>query len=97
MRNLDWRRSCPYAQSMDVHLSADLEAQVKEWAAGTGRTPDELVEDAIAGYLTKLARVRETLDSRYDEIKSGKIQLLDGEEVFAQLLRKSEERRTNRS
>jgi len=33
------------------------------------------------------------LDSRYDEIKSGKVKLIPGEEVFARLRAKSEARR----
>jgi len=40
------------------------------------------VEDAMAGYFEELAQVRETLDSRYDDIKSGKVKLISGEEAF---------------
>ena len=48
----------------------------------TGRAKDELVQDAIAGYFQELAQVREMLDSRYDEIKIGRVEPLDGEEKF---------------
>jgi hypothetical protein len=34
--------------------------------------------------------VRETLDSRYDDIKSRKVKLIDGEEAFARLKAKGE-------
>jgi hypothetical protein len=47
----------------------------------------------MAGYLQKLAEVREMLDSRYDDLKSGRVTPLDGEEAFAALRRKSEDRR----
>ena len=43
-----------------------------ELAASTGRAPDELVEDAMSGYLAELSQLRNTLDRRYDQIKSGK-------------------------
>ena len=37
------------------------------------------------------------LDSRYDDLKSGRVKPVDGEESFARLRRKSEDRRTSRS
>ena len=51
----------------------------------------------MAGYLQELAQVRDELDSRYDELKSARVKGLDGEEAFANLRRKSEERRAGRS
>ena len=78
---------------MDIHLNAELEAQVKQWASETGRTADELVEDAIAGYFSELAQVRETLDRRYDQIKSGEVELIDGEEVIENIKAEIETRR----
>lgn len=42
----------------------------------------------------ELQRVKKMLDRRYDEIKSGKVNAIDGEEVFAQLRQKSESRRS---
>ena len=45
---------------MDVHFeNADLEAKIEHWVAETGRTRDELIEDAFAGYFEELARTRE--------------------------------------
>ena len=51
----------------------------------------------MAGYLQELAQVRETLDGRYDDLKSGRVKPVDGEEAFAHLRRKSEDHRTSRS
>jgi hypothetical protein len=82
---------------MDVHLkNPELQAKVSHWVAETGRSADELVEDAMAGYFEELRQVREMLDNRYDDIKSGRVQSIDGEEAFARLRQKSEARRKNR-
>jgi predicted DNA-binding protein len=78
---------------MVVHLKPETEVRLKELAAETGRAPDELVEDAMAGYLAELAQVRTRLDSRYDEIKSGQVKAVDGEEALTLLRKKSEDRR----
>ena len=82
---------------MQVHLKPETESQLQELAARTGRAPDELVEDAMAGYLQELAQVREVLDRRYDDIKSGRVKPVDGEESLANLRSKSKERRAGRS
>jgi hypothetical protein len=52
------------------------------------------VEDALAGYLEELAALRETLDSRYDDLKSGRVKPIDGEEAFRRLREKSAQRRS---
>ena len=78
---------------MEVHLRPETESRIQELAAKTGRATDELVEDVMAGYLQELAQTREMLDARYDEVKSGRVNPLEGEESFAALRRKSEERR----
>ncbi len=79
---------------MELRLRPETESQLQELAAKTGRAPDELVEDAMAAYLQELAQTREMLDGRYDELKSGRVKPVDGEEAFAALRRKSELRRT---
>jgi predicted transcriptional regulator len=78
---------------MVVRLSPETESRLQELAATTGRAPDDLVEDAMAGYLAELSQVRDMLDTRYDDIKSGCVQPIDGEEVFRRLRQKSENRR----
>jgi hypothetical protein len=83
---------------MEVHLSdPDLQAKVDRWVSETGRPADELVEDAMAGYFDELVQMREMLDSRYDEIKSGKAKLIPGEEALSRLLEKTEAQRNRRS
>ena len=78
---------------MVVHLKPETESRLQELAATTGRAPDELVEDAMTGYLAELTQVRTMLDGRYDEIKNGRVQPIDGEEAFARLREKSRDRR----
>jgi hypothetical protein len=78
---------------MEVHLNPELEKKLNDLAAKTGRATDELVEDVMTGYLNELARVRDQLDSRYDDLKSGRVKPLDGEEALARLREKSKRRR----
>ena len=80
---------------MEVHLSAETESRLSELAAKTGRAAEDLVEDAVAGYLKELASMRNMLDSRYDDIQSGRIDPIPGEEAIARLRQKSEKRRSN--
>ncbi len=55
--------------AMEVHFRPETESRLQELAAKTGRAPDDLIEDAMAGYLQELAHVRETIDSRYDQLE----------------------------
>jgi predicted transcriptional regulator len=74
---------------MELHLRPETESRLQELASKTGRAPGDLIEDAMAGYLQELAEVRGMLDGRYDDLKSGRVEPLDGEEAFANLRRKS--------
>ncbi|MBV9157677.1 MAG: hypothetical protein JO097_15540 [Acidobacteriaceae bacterium] len=79
---------------MEVHVNnPELEAKLNQWVTETGRSADELVEDAMAGYFDELAEVRETLDRRYDDIKSGKVHLIPGDEARARLLKRIDSHR----
>lgn len=77
---------------MEVHFKPETEACLQELAVLTGRAPDDLIEDVVAAYLLTLAQTRETLDSRYDDIKSGRVQPIDGDGAMARLRRKSSRR-----
>jgi predicted transcriptional regulator len=79
---------------MEVHFRPETESRIQELAAKTGRAADELVEDAMAGYLEELAQTRAMLDRRYEELSSGHVKPIDGEEAFTTLRRKSQERRS---
>jgi hypothetical protein len=82
---------------MEVHFhTPHLQAQLDRLAAETGRVTGELVEDAVIGYLAELAQTREMLDTRYDDLKSGRATPIDGEEFFEGLRRREEELLRNR-
>jgi predicted transcriptional regulator len=78
---------------MEIHFRPETESRLQELANKTGRAPNDLIEDAMAGYLQELVQVREMLDARYDDLKSGRVKPVDGEKAFASLRRKSEKRR----
>ena len=77
---------------MEVHVTnPDLEKQLNELARRSGRGPDDLVQDALAGYFEELATLRSTLDGRYDDLKSGRVQAIDSADAMARLKAKSRE------
>jgi hypothetical protein len=79
---------------MQVQITdPELEAQVAQWIADTGLPVEELLKDAMAGYFHEAKQIRETLDSRYDDIKSGKVKMLSSDEVEEHFRRKSAARR----
>jgi predicted DNA-binding protein len=75
---------------MDVHFKPETETRLHELASTSGRPTDDLVEDAMAGYLAEVSEIRQMLDSRYDDIKSGRVKPIDGEEFFESLRRREE-------
>jgi len=79
---------------MEVHIKAETESRLQELATKSDRAADELVEDALAGYLTEIAVVREMLDQRYDDVTTRSVAPIDGEEAFSRLRQKSKDRRS---
>jgi hypothetical protein len=69
---------------MEVHFTPETEKKLKDLAAQSGHgTADELVQDVVEGYFDELAQTRDMLDGRYDDLKSGKVKSIPGEEVEA--------------
>ena len=79
---------------MEVHFAPDLQAKIDQLVLETGRAPGELIEDAMAGYVAELAETRKMLDSRYDDLSSGRVKPISGDEVIARLREKSATRRS---
>ena len=79
---------------MNVHVSPETAKMLHDRATNSGRAPEDIVEDALAGYLEEVASVRKTLDTRYDDLTSGRVKAVDGEEVFRRLREKSDRRRS---
>ena len=78
---------------MEVHLKPDVQAKLEQMARESGRPSHELVEDAVAGYFDELAHMREMLDGRFDDLKSGMVKPIDGEEAYRRLMEKTEAQR----
>jgi predicted DNA-binding protein len=78
---------------MEVQLTPETEQKLTALATQSGRRTDDLVEDAMAGYLDEVAQVRVILDSRYDDLKSGSVRLISSDEVEAHFRQKSSARR----
>jgi hypothetical protein len=76
---------------MEVHFKPDTESRLTELASRSGRATDDLVEDALSGYLAEIAEVREMLDGRYDDIKSDRVKPIDGEAFFDNLRQREDE------
>ena len=81
---------------MEVHFAPDVEKKLNDLAAQSGRRTDELLQDALAGYFAELIETRDMLNSRYDDLKSGGVKPIDGEEAFSRLKAKTQAER-NRS
>jgi predicted DNA-binding protein len=80
---------------MEVPFRPETESRLQELANKSGRPTSDLIEDAMAAYLQELGEVRQMLDTRYDDLKSGRVKAVDGEAAFADLRRKSEQRRAH--
>ncbi len=75
---------------MEVHFTPEIEKKLKDLATQSGRgTADELVQDVVEGYFDELLQTREMLNSRYDDLKSGRVKPISGDEVEAYFREKS--------
>jgi predicted transcriptional regulator len=78
---------------MEVHFTPDVQAKLEQMARESGRPSGELVEDAVIGYCDELAHTREMLDRRYDDLESGRVKPIDGEEAYRRLMEKTDAQR----
>lgn len=75
---------------MEVHFKPETEKKLQDLAAESGcGTADELVQDVVEGYFGELTQTREMLDRRYDDLKSGRVKPIPGDEVLAYFREKS--------
>lgn len=75
---------------MEVHFKAETEEKLKQFAAQSGApSADELVQDLVESYFDEVTRTRAIVDRRYDEMKSGKVKGIPGQEVEAHFREKS--------
>jgi hypothetical protein len=66
---------------MEVHFAPELQAKIDQLVIESGRPVDKLIEDAMAIYVAELAQTREMLDSRYDDLKSGRVKPVSRDEL----------------
>jgi predicted transcriptional regulator len=78
---------------VEVHFKPEVQAKLDRLARESGRPSDELVENVVADLLEDAAVTRETPDRRYDDLESGRVIPIPGEEAFARLRAKSAARR----
>ncbi|HEV2489726.1 MAG TPA: hypothetical protein VGT03_07955 [Candidatus Acidoferrales bacterium] len=76
---------------MEVRFKPETQSRLNELASKSGRPTDDLVEDAMAGYLSEVAEVRGLLDNRYDDIKDARVKPVDGETLFEDLRQREDE------
>jgi hypothetical protein len=74
---------------MEVHFTPETEKKLKDLSAQCGRGTDDLVEDATAAYVEELLATRDMLNSRYDDLKSGRVKPIAGDDVAAYFREKS--------
>ena len=74
---------------MEVHFSPDVQAKLEQMARATGRRSDQLVENVVTDFFDDITFTRETLDRRYDDMESGRVTPIPGDEAFARLRAKS--------
>ncbi|MGH9640159.1 MAG: hypothetical protein ACRD3Y_08870 [Bryobacteraceae bacterium] len=78
---------------MELHLGPELAAKVEQWSAQAGRPAVDLVEEALAGYLSELGELRRVLDSRYDDLATKRVEPVDGGEAYRLLQERARTRR----
>ena len=81
---------------MEVNFTPDVQEKLEQMARDAGRPLSDVIADAVIGLYDELAYTREVLDRRYDEMDSGKVQGIDGEEAFRRLMEKTQARRQRR-
>ena len=74
---------------MEVHFSPDAEKKLNDIALQNGDTAERLVQSVVQGYFEELAQTRELLNRRYDDLKSGRVRPVSGDEVEAHFRDKS--------
>jgi hypothetical protein len=90
--NLPGIAGFPYPEDMEVHFAPELQAKLERLIIETGCPIEQLIEDALAGYVPELSQTREMLDSRYDDLKSGRVKAIPGEAFFESLRQRADER-----
>jgi hypothetical protein len=76
---------------LEVHFTPELEKKLNDLAGLSGRPAEELVQGRRCRSRRRIGGTREMLDSRYDDLKSGRVMPIDGEAFFEELRRREDE------
>jgi predicted transcriptional regulator len=76
---------------MEVKFAPELENSLNDIAERSGRAPNEIVEEVVAEYVAGLTETRDMLDSRYDDLVSGRVQGINAEEFLEDLMKQTRE------
>jgi hypothetical protein len=74
---------------VDLDLSPETEKKLNERAAQRGMTPHKYVLSLLQEHFDELARTEALLDGRYDELKSGAVKPIPGDDVASYFREKS--------
>jgi hypothetical protein len=75
---------------VDLDLSPEAEKKLNERAAQRGMTPHEYVLSLLQEHFDELARTETMLDGRYDDLKSGAVKPIPGDDVVSYFRDKSD-------
>ena len=75
---------------MEVHLPPKDHARLTEIAEKTGRPESEIVREVMRTYLDGMDDVREMLDSRLEDIESGRVKPITAEQLQENLARRKQ-------
>jgi hypothetical protein len=75
---------------VEVHFTPETEKKLKDLATQSGRGTDDLLEDVVAGYFDEVIQAPEMLDSRHDDLKSGRVKSISRDGVIAHFREKSD-------
>ena len=78
---------------MEMHLTPHVQAELQAFIADTGCQADTLVNELLSNYFEERAKVRRTLNNRYDDLKSGRVQAIDGPTARREILARIETHR----
>jgi len=79
-----------YSEVMEIHFAPDVQAKLDRLVSETGCSPDEMLQDALAGYDLEFAQTREMLDGRSDDLKSGRVKPITGDKVASHFREKAQ-------
>ena len=76
---------------MSLEIKPNQEAKIAALAAKTGRDKAEILEEVIDSYFDELTDIREMLDRRYDDFKSGRVKELTPDQLREDIERRKRE------